>query len=64
MNNINSAAASASSSESRHDDESALTEFLSSLMDYTPTVFEYYHFSLCLWFLVVIIVFILIGSQV
>ncbi|XP_020265467.1 transcription initiation factor TFIID subunit 10 [Asparagus officinalis] len=29
---------SSSSSEPRHDDEAALTEFLSSLMDYTPTI--------------------------
>lgn len=27
-----------SSNEARHDDEAALTEFLSSLMDYTPTI--------------------------
>ncbi|PKU78645.1 hypothetical protein MA16_Dca014910 [Dendrobium catenatum] len=27
-----------SSNEGRHDDEAALTEFLSSLMDYTPTI--------------------------
>ena len=27
-----------SSSEARHGDDAALTEFLSSLMDYTPTV--------------------------
>ncbi|ONK70216.1 uncharacterized protein A4U43_C05F31460 [Asparagus officinalis] len=35
---------SSSSSEPRHDDEAALTEFLSSLMDYTPTVQLSVHF--------------------
>jgi transcription initiation factor TFIID subunit 10 len=29
---------SAGVSDGRHDDEAVLTEFLSSLMDYTPTV--------------------------
>ncbi|WCJ30460.1 Transcription initiation factor TFIID subunit 10 [Euphorbia peplus] len=37
MNNSNSSQ-SQQSGDGRHDDDAALTEFLSSLMDYTPTI--------------------------
>lgn len=35
---MNSSSSSSMGGEARHDDDSGLTEFLSSLMDYTPTV--------------------------
>ncbi|KAJ4831374.1 Transcription initiation factor TFIID subunit 10 [Turnera subulata] len=38
MNHHNSSSNSQQSGEARHDDDAALTEFLASLMDYTPTV--------------------------
>lgn len=40
-----SGAASAVGGDGRHDDDAALTEFLSSLMDYTPTVLIFEIFS-------------------
>ncbi|RZS04438.1 hypothetical protein BHM03_00034759 [Ensete ventricosum] len=35
---MNSSSSSSMGGEGRHDDDSGLTEFLSSLMDYTPTI--------------------------
>jgi hypothetical protein len=41
-NGNSSGAASAVGGDGRHDDDAALTEFLSSLMDYTPTVLLFF----------------------
>lgn len=41
-NSSGAASASAVGGDGRHDDDAALTEFLSSLMDYTPTVLLFF----------------------